>query len=164
MAEELMADMGRYVIGRCPDVLVALGLGSCIGCVLYDPQKKIGGMAHVMLPTREGCARNCSGEALNKFADVAIRAMYDELIKKGCKKERISARVAGGAHMFGAMSDEDFMNIGKRNYDMVCKELKALGIPIVLDKTGGATGRTIRFNTESGKITVKTKDGINEYG
>ena len=42
-----MADMN---ICLPPDSITTLGLGSCVGVVIYDPAKKISGMVHVMLP------------------------------------------------------------------------------------------------------------------
>ena len=32
------------------DTLTALGLGSCVGCIIYDTEKKIASLAHIMLP------------------------------------------------------------------------------------------------------------------
>ncbi|MCR4947175.1 MAG: chemotaxis protein CheD, partial [Lachnospiraceae bacterium] len=43
-----MADL--KVAGTSDDVLITLGLGSCIGIALYDPTIKLGGLAHIMLP------------------------------------------------------------------------------------------------------------------
>ncbi len=33
-----------------PDRIITVGLGSCVGIALYDQYKKIGGLAHIMLP------------------------------------------------------------------------------------------------------------------
>ncbi|MGM5484689.1 MAG: chemotaxis protein CheD [Nanobdellota archaeon] len=159
MAEEIMADMGKYIIGESPKVLVALGLGSCIGCALYDPEKKIGGLAHVMLPSSEESRKNVNP---NKFADKAIPAMIDDMKKKGCRTERIKAKIVGGAHMFGALQNSDAMDIGKKNSKAVREVLDELGIDISSAITGGQVGRTIKFNTDTGKISIRTKDGIQE--
>ena len=42
-----MADLN---LCKSPDMITTIGLGSCIGIALYDPVKKIGGLAHIMLP------------------------------------------------------------------------------------------------------------------
>jgi len=42
--------MADYKAAKSPAILITLGLGSCVGVVLYDNLTKVGGMAHVMLP------------------------------------------------------------------------------------------------------------------
>ena len=42
-----MADMN---ICHAPDAITTLGLGSCVGVVLHDPNTKIAGLVHIMLP------------------------------------------------------------------------------------------------------------------
>jgi chemotaxis receptor (MCP) glutamine deamidase CheD len=46
---ELTAGMGEIVFGGEGDVLVAQGLGSCVGLLLFDREAKIAGLAHIML-------------------------------------------------------------------------------------------------------------------
>ncbi len=162
MAEELMADMGRYVIGHNPAILVALGLGSCIGCAIWDKENHIGGMAHVMLPESRECMKGNEGLNMNKFADIAIPAMIDEMKQKGCSVERMTAKIAGGAHMFKGFMESETMDIGKRNDAAVREELKKLGIPLLAHETGGGIGRTVRFDTSTGKMSIKTKDEVKE--
>jgi chemotaxis protein CheD len=43
--------MGEGVIARASGILISEGIGSCVVVTLYDPRQKIGGMAHIMLPT-----------------------------------------------------------------------------------------------------------------
>ena len=50
MPELIKVGMADYKVGRAPDTLISYGLGSCIGISLYDPQTKIGGLLHIMLP------------------------------------------------------------------------------------------------------------------
>ena len=50
MSVVIKVGMADYKVGRGPDKLLTLGLGSCIGVTLYDKRKKQGGMAHIMLP------------------------------------------------------------------------------------------------------------------
>jgi len=42
------------------------------------------------------------------------------------------------------------------------EELQKLGIPLIAHDTGGSVGRTVRFDTATGKISIKTKDGMKE--
>ena len=50
MSEVIKVGMADLNVCKAPDVITTLGLGSCIGLVLYDPVTKVGGMVHYMLP------------------------------------------------------------------------------------------------------------------
>ena len=43
-----MIGIGEYRVGSFP--MITIGLGSCIGLTLYDPNLKLGAMVHIMLP------------------------------------------------------------------------------------------------------------------
>lgn len=145
-----MADLN---IAKTPDTLITLGLGSCIGIVLYDPIMKIGGMAHIMLPDSTQIKNNSN---LAKFADTGIRVLVDKMTQVGARKSRLVAKIAGGAQMFDFKKASDAMRIGYRNDVAVRKILGDLRIPIVASDTGKNYGRTIELHTVSGVLTVKT--------
>ena len=46
MSEVIKVGMADLNVCKAPDVITTLGLGSCIGLVLYDPVTKVGGMVH----------------------------------------------------------------------------------------------------------------------
>ena len=46
----IKVNMADIKICRPPDMLKTLGLGSCVGVVIYDKRSHISGMAHIMLP------------------------------------------------------------------------------------------------------------------
>lgn len=137
-----------------PGILVTLGLGSCVGIVFYDEFKKVGGMAHIMLPDS---AQIKSNQNKAKFADTAIEILLEEMFKKGVSKSRLVAKIAGGAQMFSfGNNNSDIMKIGYRNVVATKEIIEYLGIPIVAEDTGGNYGRTIEFHTTSGELFVKT--------
>ena len=136
-----------------PGILTTLGLGSCVGVSLYDPISKIIGMAHVMLPLSTQ-AKNNSNEA--KFADTAIVKLLAEMIKLGARKEKIVAKLAGGAQMFSFNQTSDIMRIGARNVAASKEKLEELKIPIISEDTGGNHGRTIELYSNDGRLLIKT--------
>ncbi len=144
-----MADLNTAIY---PNALTTLGLGSCVGVVLYDPVKKIGGMAHVMLPDSTKIRNN---ENKAKFADTAIDLLLSNMLKLGASKERLIAKMAGGAQMFVLKTELDFMNVGKRNVEASKQKLKELSIPLKAEDTGLNYGRTIEFYTENGELVIK---------
>ncbi|EOS56715.1 MULTISPECIES: chemotaxis protein CheD [Paenibacillus] len=137
------------------------GLGSCVGLTLYDPQLKIAGLAHVMLPSsdiaREG--------ALNiaKYADTAIPALYRKLLDLGAAPSRLVAKMAGGSQMFTFAGSSDTMRIGPRNVESCKEQLSELGIPLLAEDTGGNYGRTIELDSMTGILYVRSVQmGIKE--
>lgn len=89
---ELSAGIGEYKIGKNV-LLKVMGLGSCIGVILSDVSTGLCGIAHVLLP---GASNN--GET--KYAETAIEKMFEDMIKMGARKNRITAKFAGGAQGF----------------------------------------------------------------
>ncbi|SDJ01411.1 chemotaxis protein CheD [Salimicrobium halophilum] len=141
-------------VANHPHRLRTTGLGSCVGIVLYDNQRKMAGMAHIMLPESTMARRGDLN--LHKYADTAIEYVYEELITKGMKKQAMKAMIAGGAQMFQSKSANEMMRIGPRNVEAVKKELSSRGIPLVAEDTGGTNGRTIEFDIGSSELSVKT--------
>ena len=135
-----------------PNVLVAHAIGSCVAVIFYDYKTKVAGLAHVMLPSKNGFAGQSKQ---GKFADIAIGALMTEMIEHGAKKNRIIAKIAGGACMFKKKS-EDYVNVGQRNVDKIKEILKNLKISLKAEDTGGNYARTVRFYSDNGKATVSS--------
>ena len=136
-------------------VISALGLGSCIGLVLTDAQAGVAGMAHVMLPASRPGADGSPG----KFADTAVPALLDQVLRLGAQRVRLQARIAGGAQMFGGDGGVPMLNIGERNAVAVRDALKAVGMRILAADTGGNAGRSMRVAVTGGAVTVRAVGG-----
>ena len=155
MPELIKVGMADYKVGRAPDTLISYGLGSCIGISLYDPQTKIGGLLHIMLPDSNQSRAN---ENRAKFADTGIPDMLEELIRMGAARSRLVAKLAGGSQMFAFANASDIMRVGLRNTSASKEILKKLSIPIVGEDTGGNYGRTVQIDLSTGVYKVKTID------
>lgn len=142
-----IADMG---VAISPVILRTI-LGSCVGICLYDPEVKVGGLSHIMLPSSKKPSNN-----LKKYADTAIPMMIDEMVKLGADKKRIFAKLAGGATMFKHTENSLMGDIGKNNISSVKEILGSLNIPVFSDELGGDYGRTIDFYLETGELKIKT--------
>lgn len=145
-----MADLNTC---KAPDALTTLGLGSCIGIILYDPKTKISGLAHIMLPDSTQIKNNTN---VAKFADTAIDKLIQDMIALGASKSRLVSKIAGGAQMFSFGSGNDLMRIGERNASATRLKLKELGIPLLAEDCGLNYGRTIEFYSETGELKIKT--------
>ncbi|WP_106766047.1 chemotaxis protein CheD [Paenibacillus faecalis] len=153
-----MADLN---VAGSSEILRTTGLGSCVGLTLYDPLLKIGGMAHVMLPSssiaREGRLN------LAKYADTALPVLFNKLKDKGASPDRLVAKMAGGAQMFAFAGAGDSMRIGPRNVESCKAGLEQMGIPLVAEDTGGNYGRTVELDCTTGILTIRSvQKGIKE--
>ncbi|KKO53283.1 chemotaxis protein CheD [Paenibacillus sp. DMB20] len=142
-------------------ILRTTGLGSCVGLTLYDPLLKIGGMAHVMLPSssiaREGQLN------LAKYADTAIPVLLNKLKSMGASQARLVAKMAGGAQMFAFAGAGDSMRIGPRNVESCKAGLEQLRIPLIGEDTGGNYGRTVELDCATGNFIIRSvQKGIKE--
>lgn len=153
MPELIRVKMSDIEYGAAPDVLVTLGLGSCIGVCVYDPFLQIGGMAHIMLPDSQ-LARGIVNRG--KFADTAVPDLVEGLNEKGAVKTRMIVKIAGGAQMFTMFGQEDKIQIGPRNVVAVERTIAKLGLRLNGRDVGGHSGRTVYFDLSTGAITIKT--------
>lgn len=143
--------MADLKISRTPNKLVTLGLGSCIGICAYDPEQKIGGMAHIMLPSSLMATDKLIPA---KFADTAVPKLIGDLEQQGAARGRMTVKIVGGAHMF-SVSNDSILNIGARNIVAVEDAFDKLGMRIVAKSVGGNVGKSITLNLEDGKVTIK---------
>jgi len=148
-------------IAKAPDMIRTAGLGSCVGVVLYDLKREVGGMAHIMLPD-SSLARGKSVH-LAKYADTAVERLIELLAARGVPQSALKAKMAGGAQMFRYLPQNDLMRIGPRNVEAVKRQLERFRIPLVAEDTGGSNGRTIEFNPKTGILMIRTVNlGIKE--
>jgi chemotaxis protein CheD len=154
MNEVVKVGMADLNVIESPDRIRTSGLGSCVGLVLYDPIKRIAGLAHIMLPSSDLGKHGEINEA--KYADTAIPLLITLMEKKGGEKRQFQAKLAGGAQMFLFKTTNDSMRIGPRNVE-ACKDvLKSLGIPILAEDTGGNFGRTIELDAVTGVLNIRS--------
>ncbi|MEW6977683.1 chemotaxis protein CheD [Bacillus pumilus] len=144
---------------KTPDRIRTSGLGSCVGLVLFDQEKKLAGLVHVMLP--DSSLAKGAVENLAKYADTGVKHTIDLLLKEGARKYALKAKLAGGAEMFKFKSTNDLMRIGPRNVSAVKEHLSLHHIPIISEDTGGNNGRTIEFDPLTTELEIRTvKHGI----
>ncbi len=150
MNERRIVGIAQLATCRAPEQLACLGLGSCVAVIVYDPFLRIGGIVHALLPKAPVVCHN-----EEKYADSGTKKLVRELVAKGAAKERLIAKLVGGAQMFAdlnlAISD-----IGKANCVEARKALRELGIRLVAEDVEGKRGRSAYLNSETGKVVVET--------
>lgn len=147
----VIVGVGEVAVAADPVVLVTQALGSCVGVSLYDPVTRMGGLAHVMLPSHEDSSMD--GHPL-RFASEAIPALVYRLSQVGVPRRRLVAKLAGGAAMF--KGDSPIASIGQRNADEVKRRLDSCGIAIAAEDTGAAHARTVELHLSTGILLVRS--------
>lgn len=152
MASVIMVGMGEiHLVKSEGDMLVALGLGSCIGVCMYDPHVRVAGMAHVVLPCSVGAHDNVPG----KYADTAVPALLEQMTKAGALSRRIRCALAGGAQLFNFAGGAPKLDVGRRNGDAVLEALSKVGLKPLATDLGGNAGRTVNLSASTGVVHVK---------
>lgn len=152
MGEVIKVGMADLKVCVSPDAVTTLGLGSCCGIAIRDPQTKIGGLAHIMLPDSTQIKDN---QNIPKFADTGIEELVKQMVAKGANKSRLVAKIAGGAQMFAFQSNNTLMRVGERNVAASKKKLQELKIPVLAEDTGLNYGRTVVFYPETGDFVIR---------
>jgi chemotaxis protein CheD len=152
---ETMVRMGELAASAVAgDVLVSLGLGSCIGLALLDRRHGVGGLAHVVLPASGAGAPARSW----KFADFAVPELIERMVALGARKPMLEAALVGGASMFTV--SKSTLEVGQRNEAAVRDQLAAHRINVIACETGGDRGRTIRVHVGANRVTVREAGGV----
>jgi chemotaxis protein CheD len=146
-----MIGIGEYRVGSFP--MMTIGLGSCIGLTMYDPNLRLGAMVHIMLPESSGRM-----DRPGKYVDTAVPLLVKELVALGCKNRSIIAKIAGGASMFEYFGTN--LNIGERNAAKIRILLKEHNIQLGAEDVGGKVGRSVTFlPSNDGKVSIRRADG-----
>ncbi len=130
-------------------------LGSCIGVTIWDPEVRVGGMIHYMLPESTLSPEKAKARPA-MFADTGIPLLFRSVYKLGAIKKRVIVKVAGGSQL---LDDNGTFAIGKRNYVMLRKIFWKNGVLIDNEHVGGSLSRTLRLNIETGRVTIKMRQG-----
>lgn len=136
---------GEEAVGNSHDTVISTILGSCISICLWDPERCIGGMNHLLLPDVKN---DFSG--LDTVGAIAMERLINRLVKMGAKRSRLQAKMFGGSSMLAGLTD-----IGARNTAFGRSYLTNENIPCVKESTGGSLARKIRFWPTTGTAQQK---------
>ena len=151
VAYRIKVGMGEGVVTSTPHVISSTGIGSCVVITLYDSQKHVGGLAHIMLPD----SGNVNGRRPPYHcADTAVTTLLRRLYIKGAARDNLVAKMVGGARMFAAQNGSS-PGIGKQNITSIRQILGREKLPLAGEDTGGVYGRSVEFNLGSGKVVIR---------
>lgn len=153
---------GEY-LSTADDIIIATVLGSCVAVALRDEKAGVGGLNHFMLPgssserlAPKGPEAFASDSA--KYGMYAMELLINDMLKMGCKRERLVAKVFGGGAVL-ALAAGSHNSVPKSNIDFAFKFLEAEGIPILASDVGGTSARKVLFFARDGKVLLKRITG-----
>ena len=130
---------GEQAIGSRASDVISTVLGSCVSVCLWDPEARVGGMNHMLLP-------DAATDTLNQSAGaVDMERLINAMVHIGAKRCGLRAKVFGGASMLSGITD-----IGARNARFAIGYLEREGIVCDAVSTGGDSARQVKFWPESG--------------
>ncbi len=131
---------GEYQVVSDPDVVLSTVLGSCVAACMRDPAAGVGGMNHFLLPG------DSPGHESERYGAYLMELLINGLLKRGARRERIEAKLFGGARMVQGLSD-----IGAQNSAFARKFLYDESIRVVAENLGGTNGRRLEYFPVSGR-------------
>ncbi len=132
------------------DVVIHTVLGSCVAVCLYDPEKKIGGMNHILMPFNPDINKY---DASARYGINAMELLINAIMRLGGNRKKMVAKTFGGANLLMAVSRENA--VGARNVEFVVDFLRAEKIKILGRDFGGHDSRKIFFRIATGEVFLK---------
>ncbi len=121
-------------------------LGSCVAVCLWDPQARVGGMNHFLLP--EGAPHS------PRFGKSAVPLLIERVLELGARRSRLKAKVFGGACVLEAFR-AGAQTLGVRNVEVARDRLHSEGIRVVGEDVGGDLGRKLVFDVQTGSAWIR---------
>ena len=133
--------------------IITHALGSCIGVTVYDPEVRVAGMLHFMLPSGRGNEEKAKANPA-MFGDTGVPLLFRRCYEMGAVKERMIVCAAGGAEV---MNDCGKFKIGTRNRTILRQLFWKNNILLAADETGGTISRTMQIDLADGRVTIRNK-------
>ena len=133
---------GQYHVTTDRNVVLTTTLGSCVAACLRDPLAGVGGMNHFLLP--EG---DPGGPDAFRYGAYAMELLLNGLFAQGARRERLTAKLFGGAQLA-----DRFYDIGGQNIAFARRFLRREGIPLDGGSVRGSHARRLQFWPVSGRV------------
>jgi chemotaxis protein CheD len=148
-AQIINVKIGEMNVAKPPNILKTV-LGSCVAFILYDKNAQVGGMAHIFFPENPGK----EGEPLSKYANTAVPALVEEVIKHGGKKGRLIAHMVGGNRVFDPGTKGDIINVGNMNIKATQEAIKKERLLLMVAEVGKDHPVKVEFNLATGDLKI----------
>ena len=128
---------GEQFVTEDPEAVLTTLLGSCVAACMRDPVAGVGGMNHFLLP---GGRSNGLDTQARSHGVHAMELLVNALLQRGARRERLEAKLFGGARLIDGLTD-----VGRQNADFAERFLADEGIRLVGGSLRGEHGRKIQY-------------------
>lgn len=146
MEKVIDVSTGMVEASKAGIILRSLAIGSCVVIAAYDSSKKVGAMAHIMLPGR--APKGADGERTRYAAD-AIDEMINRITREGANKCDLEVCLVGAANVLKKQDD----TICKDNIESITHLLSEKDIPVKAAALGGTERKSVFLDIENGRIS-----------
>ncbi|MBS0410650.1 MAG: chemotaxis protein CheD [Proteobacteria bacterium] len=150
-AQKVHVIQGEHAVSANPNALMTTVLGSCVAACIHDPVAGVGGMNHFLLAETADGARVREEEM--RYGAYAMEVLINGLMKLGARRERLEAKLFGGAKLFDGLND-----VGAANAAFARRFLEDEGIPITAASLGGRRARRVEFFPATGRARQREVD------
>jgi chemotaxis protein CheD len=147
----LSVNAGEIKVCRREGVLRASALGSCVAVAAYDPNSRVGSIAHVMLP---GASDGRNPSKKMRYAEDAIQEMMRRMTALGVDESRMRVCLVGGANVLGDGHDSPGLDI----VWSLTEILNRKGITPAAVDVGGEQRRSCTLDVAFGRVTYTIGD------
>ncbi|MCW2245481.1 chemotaxis protein CheD [Azospirillum fermentarium] len=148
-AHTLKVFLGHHQVSDRPDVMMVTTLGSCVAACIWDPAAAVGGMNHFLLPEVPD-SETGGADAAARYGSVAMEWLINDILSRGGKRNRLEAKVFGGARVIDSSFD-----VGRRNGAFVLDYLQREGLSVTGQDLGGTSARRVHFFPHTGRAMRK---------
>jgi chemotaxis protein CheD len=145
---------GEFYFGDASVRLHTL-LGSCVAITMWHPQRRLGGMCHYMLPSRQQPGQHGLD---GKYADEAVLLLLREAIRYHTCPQDYQIKLFGGGSMFPGYSQQT--NIAHSNVKAARMLLARHQLHSSAEDVGRNGHRNVIFDISSGHVWVRHQELI----
>jgi chemotaxis protein CheD len=155
---DILLHPGEWIVTAGPVVVHTL-LGSCVALTFWEPQSRIGGMCHYLLPAPH---RPVEQHEDGRYGTTVFARLIRALQREGVDPAQCEIKLFGGGNMLPAVSRDNGQGVGERNIEIARLLLARHQLPLVAEDCGGFGHRTVLFELWSGHVWVRHTDLSNQ--
>ena len=140
---------GEFHVSDDEGLVLTTILGSCVAACLHDPIAGVGGMNHFLLPGDDSATT-----ASDRHGVHAMELLVNGLLQRGARRERLQAKLFGGARMLQGLTD-----VGTLNAEFAERFVKRERIAYTGGSLRGERGRRLQFWPVAGRARQLTIAG-----
>lgn len=141
---------GDFYVTQNPNEVVTTVLGSCVAVCVRDPDLRLGGMNHFLLPRASDQGEGGVTKDL-RYGSYSIERLVNSIMAHGGRRDRLEFKIFGGSVL-----SSDYLRIGDKNADFVESYLRREGFDIAASDLRGKSPRRLMYYPSTGRALVSS--------